>query len=189
MLKMGQMPKNKLDALAHGFMYSPQFKIMEEMLMIKTMILLMAVSGILWVSTASAEKKYYWAYVQGGDTVVGLMSAYGVAWNFPTQEEAINRATAECQNRIKGTKLSCGWIHTGHNSCFAIYKTKVLRGYMSNEWKYVDERWRDHFFIVRFERGLTKQEAKARANIDISKYRSDARSDVSLEMVKCAGYN
>ena len=126
-------------------------------------------------AAASAEGGPWWAVAEGvaHGRNDGIYSAYGAAWDYPSEQEAIEAAMKTCKKHG-----NCWYHRTGRNSCFVI-DYSVAR-YSTDP---SDTRRETGY---RTEVGLfSRAEAEARAELIAQNKFAD--ESVSIELVECAG--
>ena len=91
----------------------------------KRTIIAAAALAVALLLAGPAEAGSYWAVAMNeedvyshGDPIFTQATAYGSAWNYPTAEEAKERALEECRKRGAGR---CYYVADGKDSCFAIF--------------------------------------------------------------------
>ena len=93
----------------------------------KLSILITFAATLLYVPVVMAEevREYWGAYVEAGD-YWPTGQVYGVSWNYPSPEEALNRAMEECLKQPR-----CVDIHD-----YNVFSTSLEKGYDSERGKH-----------------------------------------------------
>ena len=135
---------------------------------------------VVSLTTPVAAAELWWAVATAARG--HARQAYGAAWNFPTQQQALEAAEEACRrdaSRAGRPKLAkrCGLSDSGKNSCFFVIRTDV---------RYWD--WRGSHFS--FGGGYN---TRAEAEADAKRWLADRPSGwtavegQALEMLECAG--